>query len=133
MMGLEPHPCIVYLVWITVFLCHSRPNEVCPLHSWLCRKGAGAPCLKMCGVARCCSVLLGVARCCSVFRVSSLRKVAGVPPAKTIVNFSVDYSLYWSRAVCGKEFVIVPTRELRAGSWYNLLEFPGSKSTRGNV
>ena len=36
MKGLEPHPCIVYLVWITVVLCHSRSNEVCPLHSWLC-------------------------------------------------------------------------------------------------
>ena len=36
MKGLEPHPCIVYLVGITVFLCHSRCNEVCQLHSWLC-------------------------------------------------------------------------------------------------
>ena len=36
MKGLEPHPCMVHLVWITVYLCHSRSNEVCPLHSWLC-------------------------------------------------------------------------------------------------
>ena len=78
-----------------------------------------------------CVVLLGVARCCSVFRVSSLRKVAGVPPAKIIANFWVGYCLYWSRAVCGKEFVIISTRELRAGSWYNLLKFPGTISTRG--
>ena len=32
----EPRLCIIYLVWINVFLCHDSSDEVCPLHSWLC-------------------------------------------------------------------------------------------------
>ena len=34
--GHESQPCMVYLVWITVFLCHGGSDEVCPLHSGLC-------------------------------------------------------------------------------------------------